>query len=51
MMLPAVETETTASGKLAAHIRTDIRYIETRRSHQVAITEVASNFRELRRVP
>ena len=45
MMLPAVEAESTASGKLAAHIRTHIRCIETRHSHRVAITEIASNFR------
>ena len=45
MMLPEVEAQDTAAGKLAAHIRTHLRYIDARRSHQVAITEIANTFR------
>lgn len=45
MMLPAVEAQDTAAGQLAAHIRTHLRYIDTCRSHQVAITEIANTFR------
>jgi AcrR family transcriptional regulator len=45
LMLPAVERERTASGKLAAHIRAHTEYILTRRSHQIALTEIASNYR------
>ncbi|ETA05678.1 TetR family transcriptional regulator [Gordonia alkanivorans CGMCC 6845] len=45
VMLPAVESEETAAGKLAAHIRTHLAYIGTHRDHQLALTEIASNFR------
>lgn len=45
IMLPVVESETTAAGKLAAHIRAHAEYISTHRSHQLALTEIASNYR------
>ena len=45
IMLPLVEAETTAEGKLAAHIRAHASYIATHRSHQLALTEIASNYR------
>lgn len=45
IMTPLVEMETTAAGKLAAHIRAHTGYIATHRSHQLALTEIASNYR------
>lgn len=45
IMLPFVEQETTAAGKLAAHIRAHTSYIATHRSHQLALMEIASNYR------
>ncbi|QIS13190.1 TetR family transcriptional regulator [Nocardia arthritidis] len=45
IMLPVVERETTAAGKLAAHIRAHTEYIATHRSHQIALTEIAANYR------
>lgn len=45
MMLPAVEAESRAVGKLAAHIRSHLRYIDTCPAYQAAITEIANNFR------
>ena len=44
-MLPAVGAETTAGARLAAHIRTHLRYLRTHRSHQIALTEIANGFR------
>lgn len=45
MMLPAVEAESSAIGKLIAHIRTHLSYIDTNRAHQTAIMEIANGFR------
>lgn len=45
IMRPVVEAETTAGGRLAAHIRAHVGYIATHRSHQLALTEIASNHR------
>lgn len=45
IMLPLVEAETTAGGRLAAHIRAHVGYVATHRSHQLALTEIASNHR------
>jgi hypothetical protein len=44
-MLPTIEADNSARGKLAAHIRGHISYLESHRSHQLAITEIASNHR------
>ena len=44
-MLPSVRAETSASGRLAAHIRAHIGYIADRPSHQVALMEIGSNYR------
>lgn len=44
-MRPAVTAETTATGKLAAHIRAHISFIESHRSHQIALTEIATGYR------
>lgn len=45
VMVPAVDAEETATGKLAAHIRTHLRYMGTHHSHQVALMEIANGFR------
>ncbi|PXX56531.1 TetR family transcriptional regulator [Nocardia tenerifensis] len=45
IMSPVVARETTAAGKLAAHIRAHIHYIDTHRSHQIALSEIAANYR------
>lgn len=45
LMVPAVEAEPTAAGKLAAHIRTHTGYIATHRTHQLALMEIGSNYR------
>ncbi|WP_405163677.1 TetR family transcriptional regulator [Nocardia sp. NBC_01499] len=45
IMLPVVACETTAAGKLTAHIRAHAEHITTHRSHQIALTEIASNYR------
>jgi AcrR family transcriptional regulator len=45
VMLPAVEAEDTAVGRLTAHIRSHLGYLESHRTHQLAIMEIANNFR------
>ncbi len=45
IMRPVVDAEVTAGGRLAAHIRAHAGYIATHRSHQLALTEIASNHR------
>jgi AcrR family transcriptional regulator len=45
VMVPAVEAQPTASGKLAAHIRAHVEYIATHPSHQVALVDIHSNYR------
>ena len=45
IMSPLVEAESTAAGKLTAHIRAHIDYIATHRSHQLALTEIGTNYR------
>lgn len=45
IMAPAVAGESTAAGKLAAHIRAHTEYIATRRSHQAALMEIGVNYR------
>ncbi|OPX10308.1 TetR/AcrR family transcriptional regulator [Gordonia sp. i37] len=44
-MVPAVGAEASATGKLAAHIRTHLRYMQTHRAHQIAIMEISQGFR------
>ncbi|KAA0018911.1 TetR/AcrR family transcriptional regulator [Antrihabitans cavernicola] len=45
IMTPDMESETTARGKLSAHIRAHVQYIATHRSHQIALMEIGSNYR------
>ncbi|MEV6561600.1 TetR/AcrR family transcriptional regulator [Nocardia sp. NPDC051756] len=45
VMLPMVEAEATARGKLAAHIRAHAKCIATYRSQQIALMEIGSNYR------
>lgn len=45
VMLPMVEAEETARGKLSAHIRAHMRCIATYRSQQIALMEIGSNYR------
>ncbi|NMO05120.1 TetR/AcrR family transcriptional regulator [Gordonia sp. TBRC 11910] len=44
-MLPVVSAADGAAAKLAAHIRCHIDYIDTHRGHQLALMEIANNFR------
>jgi len=44
LMVPALDAETTATGKLNAYIRTSIRYFATHRSALLALTSTATNF-------
>lgn len=44
-MLPVVSAADGAQAKLAAHIRCHIDYIATHRDHQLALMEIANNFR------
>jgi AcrR family transcriptional regulator len=41
---PALEAETTAHGKLAAYIRSNIAYFDTNQAHLVALTQISANF-------
>ncbi|MBI3224570.1 MAG: TetR family transcriptional regulator [Mycolicibacterium cosmeticum] len=41
---PALEAETTAQGKLAAYIRSNIAYFDTNRVHLLALTQISANF-------
>lgn len=45
VMIPAVEAETTAAGKLRAYIRANMTFINSHRSQQVALAEIWSNYR------
>ncbi|MFI7000428.1 TetR/AcrR family transcriptional regulator [Nocardia sp. NPDC050175] len=45
VMLPMVESEVTARGKLSAHIRAHMKCIATYRSQQLALMEIGSNYR------
>lgn len=45
IMVPAMEAQTTASAKLAAHIRAHIEYIATHPSHQAALLDIGNNYR------
>src|SRR3954463_1649362 len=42
-MVPALDAETTATGKLNAYIRTSVRYFATHRSALLALTSTATN--------
>jgi AcrR family transcriptional regulator len=42
---PAVDAESTATGKLNAYIRASLEYFDTRRVHLVALAELASGYR------
>jgi len=44
-MLPLVLAEETAAAQLAAHIRAHTAYMASHRSHQVALMEIAANYR------
>ncbi|MGJ6125740.1 TetR/AcrR family transcriptional regulator [Mycolicibacterium sp. Y3] len=44
VVCPALEAETTAHGKLAAYIRSNIAYFDTNRAHLVALTQISANF-------
>ncbi|MFI6166281.1 TetR/AcrR family transcriptional regulator [Nocardia sp. NPDC051052] len=44
IMLPMVEAEQTARGKLAAHIRAHLKCLATYRSQQIALMEIGSNY-------
>ncbi len=44
-MVPAVDAAPTAAGKLEAHIRAHLGYLQTHLAHQVAITEIGNGFR------
>lgn len=39
---PTIESETTAHGKLAAYIRSNIAYFDTHRTHLAALTQISS---------
>ncbi|CAM3189217.1 TetR/AcrR family transcriptional regulator [Tsukamurella hominis] len=45
VMVPAVDAAQTAAGRLEAHIRAHLGYLETHPAHQVAITEIGNGFR------
>lgn len=42
VVIPAIERETTARGKLAAYIRSNIAYFDTHRTHLAALTQISS---------
>lgn len=44
-MVPAVAAESTAAGKLAAHIRSHLNYLDGHREHQIALMELANGYR------
>lgn len=44
-MVPAVDAAPTAAGKLEAHIRAHLGYLQSHSAHQVAITEIGNSFR------
>ncbi|MBS4099716.1 TetR/AcrR family transcriptional regulator [Tsukamurella paurometabola] len=44
-MVPAVDAAPTAAGKLEAHIRAHLGYLQSHSGHQVAITEIGNGFR------
>jgi AcrR family transcriptional regulator len=41
---PALEAETTARGKLAAYIRSNVAYFDANRVHLLALTQISANF-------
>ncbi|WP_019203202.1 TetR/AcrR family transcriptional regulator [Tsukamurella sp. 1534] len=45
VMVPAVTAQETARGRLAAHIRAHLGYIESRPAHHQALTEIAHGYR------
>lgn len=45
LIVPAVTAETTASGKLAAYIRSNIEFVKTHRSVAVAMLELLAGYR------
>jgi AcrR family transcriptional regulator len=44
VVVPAVDSESTATGKLAAYIRGSIAYFNTHRSHLTALTQVGTGY-------
>lgn len=44
-ILPAVQAEETAAGKLRAYIRANAAFIDTHRAHHVALLDIGSSFR------
>ncbi|MDR3659519.1 MAG: helix-turn-helix domain containing protein [Mycobacterium sp.] len=43
-VVPAVDSESTATGKLAAYIRGSIAYFDTHRSHLTALTQLGTGY-------
>ena len=41
---PALDAETTARGRLAAYIRSNIAYFDSNRVHLLALTQISANF-------
>jgi TetR/AcrR family transcriptional regulator, fatty acid metabolism regulator protein len=45
VIVPAIEAESTAAGKLRAYIRSNARFIDTHRAHALALLDIWTSFR------
>jgi AcrR family transcriptional regulator len=45
VMIPALDAEDTAAGKLAAYIRSNVDFIESHRPHSFALLDILTSFR------
>jgi AcrR family transcriptional regulator len=44
VVVPAVDAESTASGKLSAYIRANVAYFDTHRVHLTALTQISASY-------
>lgn len=45
VVVPAVDAESTASGKLSAYIRANVAYFDTHRVHLTALTQISASYK------